>query len=106
MWFKKMKLNVVFQSWNKIRNVFRFKDQIPIYMNSNVIYKYKCNICNDVYFGETKSYLLVCQYEHLGILIPNNYHFKFKASLVTLRLKSSLNIAEESMPLYLFGNHS
>ena len=51
MWFKKMKLNVVFQSWNKIRNVFRFKDQIPIYMNSNVIYKYKCNICNDVYFG-------------------------------------------------------
>ena len=52
MWFKKMKLNVVFQSWNKIRNVFRFKDQIPIYMNSNVIYKYKCNICNDVYFGK------------------------------------------------------
>ena len=46
---KNMKLNVVFRSSNKICNVFRFKDQISNYINSNVIYKYKCNICNDVY---------------------------------------------------------
>ena len=44
-----MKLNVVFWTSNNIRNAFRFKDQIPISMNSSVIYKYKCNICNDVY---------------------------------------------------------
>ena len=54
-----MKLNVVFQSSKKICNASRFKDQIPIYMNSNVIYKYKCNICNDVYIIETKRHLLV-----------------------------------------------
>ena len=60
-----MKLNVVFRLSNKIRNAFRFKDQISIYMNSNVICKYKCNICNDVYFGETKRHLLVRQYKQL-----------------------------------------
>ena len=59
---QKRKLNVSFRSWNKIRNAFRFMDQIPIYMNSSLIYKYKCNICNDVYIGETKRH----NYEHLG----------------------------------------
>ena len=35
-------------------------------MNSKVVYKFKCNICNDIYVGETKRHLLVRQYEHLG----------------------------------------
>ena len=35
-------------------------------MNSKVVYKFKCNICNDVYVGESKRNLLVRQYEHLG----------------------------------------
>ena len=46
--------------------LFRFKDIIPTFMNSKVVYKFKCNICNDVYLGETKRHLLVRQYEHLG----------------------------------------
>ena len=53
---------------DKIRNAFHFKDQIPIYMNSNVIYKYKCNICNDVYIGET---------EHLGRSILTEKPLKY-----------------------------
>ena len=48
-------MNVAFRSSNKIRHAFRFKDQIPKYMNSKVIYKFKCNIYNDVYIGETKA---------------------------------------------------
>ena len=59
-------MNVVFRPSNRIRNAFRFKDQIPKYMNSKVIYKFKCNICNDVYIGETKRHFLVCEYEHFG----------------------------------------
>ena len=35
-------------------------------MNSKVVYKFKCNICNDVYVDESKRNLLVRQYEHLG----------------------------------------
>ena len=51
---KNLKLNVVFRSSNRIRNAFRFKDQIPKYMNSKLIYKFRCDICNDVCIHETK----------------------------------------------------
>ena len=139
---KNVKLNVVFRSSNRIRNAFRFKDLIPSYMNSKVIYKYKCNICNDVYIGETKRHILVRQYEHIGKSIltekplkynekdatairkhchhkdhrtdincfsligsaSNKFHLKLKESLLILKMKPSLNIAKESMPLMLFDH--
>ena len=34
----------------------------------------------------------------------NNYFLQLKESLLILRLKSSLNVAKETMPLYLFDN--
>ena len=140
---KNVKLNVVFRSSNRIRNAFRFKDLIPSYMNSKVIYKYKCNICNDVYIGETKRHILVRQYEHIGKSIltekpleynekdatairkhchhkdhradvkmlrcligsaSNKFHLKLKELLLILKMKPSLNIAKESMPLMLFDH--
>ena len=73
-----MKLNVVFWSSKKNGNASRFKDQIPIYMNSNVIYKYKCNICNNVYIIETKRHLLDHEYEHLGRSIPTGKPLKYQ----------------------------
>ena len=117
---------------------------IPKYMNSKVIYKFKCNICNDVYIGETKRHFLVREYEHLGKSIltkknlkytekdatairkhchnhghtadtscfslvgnaANKYHLRLKESLLILKMKPSLNVAKESMPLHLFENDS
>ena len=108
-------------------------------MNSKGIYKFKCNICNGVYIGETKRHFLVCEYEHLEKSIlteknlkytekdatairkhchkhchtadtscfslvgnaANKYHLKLKESLLVLKMKPSLNVAKESMPLYL-----
>ena len=100
-------------------------------MNSNVINKYKCNICNDGYISETKCHLLVCQYGHLGKSIlsekrlkynedatavrkhyhqqnhpADNYHLKLTKSLVILKLEPSLKMAKESMLLHLFENNS
>ena len=104
-------------------------------MNLKVVYKFKCNICTDVYVGETKRHLLVRQYEHLGKSIladkpskyrknchqnnhqadscftlidcaSNNFHLKLKESLLILKLKPSLNMAKESMSLYLFDNET
>ena len=104
--------------------------------------KYKCNICNDVYIGETKRHILVRQYEHIGKSIltekplnimkedatairkhchhkdhrtdincfsligsaSNKFHLKLKESLLILKIKPSLNIAKESMPLMLFDH--
>ena len=36
----------------------------------------------------------------------NNFHLKLKESLLILQLKLSLNVAKESMPLYLFDNYA
>ena len=113
-------------------------------MNSKVIYKFKCNICNDVYIGETKRHFLVREYEHLRKSIlteknlkhaerdatairnhchshchtadkacfslvgnaANKYHLQVKESLLILKMKPLLNVAKESMSLYLFENDS
>ena len=121
-------LNVVFRSFNKIRNTFRFKDQILKYMNSKMIYKFKCNIFNDSkivsMIGETKRHFLVRENEHLGksILTEKNLRYTGIGSTAIrkhcynhchtnvtspfLKLKPSLNVAKESMLLYLFENDS
>ena len=80
---KKNETECFFQSSNKIRNAFCFKDQIPIFMNSKVIYKYKCNICQDVYIGETKLHLLVRQYEYLGRSILTEKPLKYNEKNAT-----------------------
>ena len=80
---KNVKLNAVFRSSNRIRNAFRFKDQIPKYMNSNMIYKFKCSICNGVYIGKTKRHFLVREYEHLGKSILTETNLKYTESIVT-----------------------
>ena len=37
---------------------------------------------------------------------PNSCHLKLKASLLILKLKSSLNVSKKSMPLYLFDDNT
>ena len=101
-----MKLNVLFQSWNKIRKAFCFKDQIPIFMNSNVNYKYKCNICQDVYIGETKLHLLVRQYEYLGRSILTEKPLKYNEKDATAVRKHchQQNHPANSFRFSLIGN--
>ena len=33
---------------------------------SNLVYKFKCNICNEIYYGKTKRHFKVRACEHLG----------------------------------------
>ena len=95
-----MKLNIVFQSWSKVRNAFRFNDQIPIHMNSNVIYKYKCNI------GETKHHLLVRQYKHLGrsILIKKPLKYNEKDTTAVRKHCHQQSHPADSFCFSLIGN--
>ena len=52
-------------------------------MNAVVIYKYKCNICNDVYIGETKRHPFVRQYEHLSRSILTEKPLKYNEAHAT-----------------------
>ena len=82
---KDLKVNVIFKSSNRITNPLRFKDIISTFMNSKVVYRIKCNICNDVYLGKRKRHLLVHIYGHLEKSIltekPSKYSNKDAAAL-------------------------
>ena len=47
----------------------------------------------------------VDNFEIVGTAV-NDFHLKLKESLLILKMKPCLNIAQESMPLYLFDNDS
>ena len=49
-----------------------------------------------------------CNVDNVEIVgtVVNDFHLKLKGSLLILKVKPCLNIAEEPMPLYLCGNDS
>ena len=105
---KNVKLNIGFKSPNRLKNHFRFKDQIPSSLNSKVIYKFTCNICNDIYIGETKRHLLVRQYEHLGKSIFTNKPLRYSDKDATSIRKHShhSNHPTELSDFTIIGNAS
>ena len=60
-------LKVVFPSRKQPSALFTFKDKINKMLHSNQVYKFKCNICNYIYYGKTKPHFKVRACEHLGI---------------------------------------
>ena len=59
-------IKVIFQSKNRLSNLFKFKDSIPLYLRSHVIYKFQCSNCNITYYGETERNLKVRAGEHIS----------------------------------------
>ena len=59
-------IKVIFQSKNRLSSLFKFKDSIPLYLRSHLIYKFQCSNCNITYHGETESHLKVRAGNHIG----------------------------------------
>ena len=53
----------------RLSTLFTFKDKINKKLYSNLVYKFKCNIWNDIYYGKAKCYFKVRVCEHLGITL-------------------------------------
>ena len=91
-----------------------------------MLYKYKCDTCNNAYIGKTKNHLIVRQYEHLGKSIATDKLLRYSDkdstairnhshsldnlasidnfSILGNAMKPSFNAARESIPLYLFDS--
>ena len=61
------KLKVNFKSPSKIVNHFHFKDTLPRKLCSDIVYSFKCNSCNTIYYGKIKPHLYIRAAEHMGI---------------------------------------
>ena len=84
---------IVFQSKCKLINFFIFKDKIPIFLRSGIVYKFKCGGCNTTCYGKTKLHFKVRMCEHLGV-----------SALTGKRVKEDNDAAIKEH--HLFCNHS
>ena len=70
--YPQLTIRVIFKPGLTMQRLFKFKDRIPIELQSSVIYKYECRCCSATYFGKTKRQIRVRQFEHLGRSIRTN----------------------------------
>ena len=76
------KLQVTFNSNNRLRNFLNFKDKLPISVRSHVLYRYTCDGCNAVYLGKTRRHYGVRVFEHLGISLLTHKKYTYNPSNV------------------------
>ena len=61
------KLRVIFQTNNRLRNYFRFKDSVHETLRSNLIYKFLCGSCTASCIGKTYRHFKVRVSKHQGV---------------------------------------
>ena len=54
--------------------LYTSKDKINKMLRSNLFHKFKCNICNNIYYGKTKRHSKVRACKHLGITTQKKAH--------------------------------
>ena len=83
------KVKVITTATVRLRSLFSFKDKIPSYMSSGVVYKFACGGCNATYIGKTKRHTKTRFCEHLGISTLTGKRVKSeKPSAVSDHLKA------------------
>ena len=60
-------IRLVFQAKQNISNFFTFKDRIPLFVRSDIVYKFQCGGCYATYYDKTKGHFKVRMFEHLRI---------------------------------------
>ena len=59
-------IKVICQSRNWLSSFFKFKDSIPLYLGSHLIYKIQCSNCIVTYYGKTERHLKFRDGEHIS----------------------------------------
>ena len=65
--FPHINLRLIFSNNFSIARMFPFKDRVPKRLQSRVVYKYCCGICNSTYIAETTRHYTTRISEHRGI---------------------------------------
>ena len=101
-------LITVFRSKNRFSKLFQFKDRIPDFLRSNLIYKFSCSCCNATYYGETERHLFVRASEHLGItpLTQKRVKCPKKSAIVEHILMTGHQSSYDNFSIIAFDNNS
>ena len=60
-------IQFAFQTKCNISNFFTFKDKIPLFLLSDIVYKFQCGSCNDTHYGKTRRHFEARMCGHFGI---------------------------------------
>ena len=74
---KDIKISIAWNSPRKLRNLFHFKDRLPLGLRSKILYSYTCNGCNSVYYGKSKRHFAVRAQEYLGLSLRTGKRYSF-----------------------------
>ena len=88
---KSCKLNIIFRSQRRLKTLFRFKDSIPLALQSYILYRFTCRTCNCSYIGKTDRHSHIRCYEHLKLIPTRRRPFKSKqeSAAIHLHIKSA-----------------
>ena len=78
------RVNFVYRASTQLRSLFTFKDRIPSYLHSGVVYHYTCSRCKSAYIGETTRHTKRRFFEHMG-------RSALTGKRVTLQVPSPIN---------------
>ena len=67
--FPQLDLRLVFKNELSIGSLFRHKERLETSLCSNVVYKYKCALCNECYIGSTARQFGCRISEHKGVSV-------------------------------------
>jgi hypothetical protein len=56
----------IYRASTRLSTIFSFKDRIPQYLSSGIVYKFTCSGCNSTYIGETIRHAKRRFHEHMG----------------------------------------
>ena len=65
--FPHLNIRFIFRSPTRISTFFPFKDKVPKYLRSSVVYSFTCRCCSALYVGQTTLHLHTRISEHLGV---------------------------------------
>ena len=74
-------LRFAFQSKTSLSSLFKFKDSIPNYLRSLLIFEFPCGCCNATYYGRIERNLFDRASKHLGITPLSENRAKITKSL-------------------------
>jgi hypothetical protein len=60
-------ITFVYRAATRLRTIFAFKDKVPSYLASGIVYKFTCGGCNATYIGESVRHAKRRYCEHMGI---------------------------------------
>ena len=66
-YYPQLSIRVLYNNVDKIGNFFNLKQRMPFDLQSDIIYKYACGVCNDTYIGLTAKIYRFRISQQLGI---------------------------------------